>query len=84
MLSNEAAATGVAAAPAISTHLAMSASASSASPAITSPGDRRTISPGKSVDGTSPTSNSPVEMSRDASAIGACLPPLPALNTAVR
>ncbi len=76
MLSNEAAATGVAEAPAISTHLAMSASASRASPATTSPGDRRTISPGKSAAGTSPTSNSPVERSREASAITACLPPL--------
>ena len=44
-------------------------SASSRSAAITSPGERRTISPGRSAAGTSPTSNSPVEMSSEASAI---------------
>ena len=85
-LSNEAPATGVAAAPAMPIHCRTCASANTRSPAITSLGDRRTISPGKSAAGTSPTSNSPVEMSIEASASVSAWP-RPALgpsNTAVR
>ena len=67
-LSNDAAGTGVVAAPATPIQRLRSSSAKIASIVRSSLGDNRTSSPGKSGPVTSPVSISPVEMSSDANA----------------
>ena len=68
-LSKEADGMGVAAAPACSMRRLRPASANSASLTRISDGASRISSPGRSARGTAPTSNSPVEMSSEASAM---------------